>query len=79
MGSALRTFQPTIKEVVQVSQELKGTLEKVRRTPQPQPQPHSGVIRRPHPSAGTWGCGRGACIRVCEMWVRSVGLHTHDH
>lgn len=28
VGSALRTFQPTIKEVVQVSQELKGTLEK---------------------------------------------------
>ncbi len=29
MGGALRSFQPTIKEVVQVSQELKGTLEKV--------------------------------------------------
>ncbi|KXZ43857.1 hypothetical protein GPECTOR_79g136 [Gonium pectorale] len=28
LGSALRAFQPTIKEVVQVSQELKGTLEK---------------------------------------------------
>lgn len=28
VGSALRTFQPTIKEVVQVSQELKGSLEK---------------------------------------------------
>ncbi|GLC54514.1 hypothetical protein PLESTB_000874800 [Pleodorina starrii] len=28
VGSTLRTFQPTIKEVVQVSQELKGTLEK---------------------------------------------------
>ncbi|KAG2485405.1 hypothetical protein HYH03_015891 [Edaphochlamys debaryana] len=28
LGTALRSFQPTIKEVVQVSQELKGTLEK---------------------------------------------------
>ena len=28
VGQALRSFQPTIKEVVSVSQELKGTLEK---------------------------------------------------
>ncbi|PNH07532.1 Sec-independent protein translocase protein TATB, chloroplastic [Tetrabaena socialis] len=28
VGSSLRAFQPTIKEVVQVSQELKGSLEK---------------------------------------------------
>ncbi|GIL71057.1 hypothetical protein Vretimale_3971 [Volvox reticuliferus] len=28
VGSTLRAFKPTIKEVVQVSQELKGTLEK---------------------------------------------------
>ena len=28
VGLALRSFQPTIKEVVSVSQELKGTLEK---------------------------------------------------
>lgn len=29
MGQALRAFQPTIREVVEVSQDLKGTLEKV--------------------------------------------------
>lgn len=29
VGGALRAFQPTIREVVEVSQELKGTLEKV--------------------------------------------------
>jgi hypothetical protein len=30
VGQTLRAFQPTIKEVVQVSQEIKGTLEQVR-------------------------------------------------
>jgi TatA/E family protein of Tat protein translocase len=30
VGQALRAFQPTIREVVEVSQDLKGTLEKVR-------------------------------------------------
>lgn len=29
MGQTLRAFQPTIKEVVEVSQEIKGTLEQV--------------------------------------------------
>ena len=28
VGQTLRTFQPTIKEVVSVGQELKGSLEK---------------------------------------------------
>lgn len=30
LGQTLRAFQPTIKEVVEVSQEIKGTLEQVR-------------------------------------------------
>jgi hypothetical protein len=30
VGQTLRAFQPTIKEVVEVSQEIKGTLEQVR-------------------------------------------------
>jgi hypothetical protein len=30
VGTALRSFQPTIREVVEVSQEVKGTLERVR-------------------------------------------------
>lgn len=29
VGQTLRAFQPTIKEVVEVSQEIKGTLEQV--------------------------------------------------
>jgi hypothetical protein len=29
LGQTLRAFQPTIKEVVEVSQEIKGTLEQV--------------------------------------------------
>ncbi|GFR43040.1 hypothetical protein Agub_g4044, partial [Astrephomene gubernaculifera] len=45
LGSALRAFQPTIKEVVQVSQELKGSLEKelgleeLRQASRPSPTP----------------------------------------
>lgn len=31
VGQTLRAFQPTIREVVEVSQELKGTLERVSR------------------------------------------------
>jgi hypothetical protein len=31
LGQTLRAFQPTIREVVEVSQEIKGTLEQVRR------------------------------------------------
>jgi hypothetical protein len=30
LGQTLRAFQPTIREVVEVSQEIKGTLEQVR-------------------------------------------------
>ena len=30
MGQTLRSFSPTIKEVVEVSRDLRGTLEKVR-------------------------------------------------
>ena len=29
-GQALRSFQPTIREVVSVTSELKGTIEQVR-------------------------------------------------
>jgi hypothetical protein len=30
VGQTLRAFQPTIREVVEASQEIKGTLEQVR-------------------------------------------------
>lgn len=47
VGQALRAFQPTIREVVEVSQDLKGTLEKelgldeIRQATRPVPRPRT--------------------------------------
>jgi len=64
LGQALRAFQPTIREVVEVSQDLRGTLEKelgldeireAARTPAARPRPVS---------SGSLGEGIGVGVGV---------------
>jgi hypothetical protein len=50
VGTTLRAFQPTIKEVVQVGQELKGSLEnelglnELREAARPVPRASGGAL-----------------------------------
>lgn len=69
LGQALRAFQPTIREVVEVSQDLRGTLEKVRGR------------RMCMSGRGRGGCG-GVCVwrsaRACAArWGRCRVLTAH--
>lgn len=58
LGQVLRSFQPTIREVVEVSQEIKGTLEKeigldeLRDAARPAPRPYTPPANNTTAAAG---------------------------